>query len=254
MASKPMRKATTKAMSEQLSFDLPVRAALGRDDFFISPSNALAVALIDAPHSWSNHKLLLVGPNGSGKTHLAHVWAVQTGAQLISATDLVESAVPELLQTPIVVEDAEQIAGDKILETTLFHLHNLAQAEAKPLLITAQTAPQRWALALPDLASRLQAILIARLDPPDDTLLTALLMKLFADRQLNPAPDVIPFLSRRIDRSFAAAQAVVASLDKAALAAKRPITRAFASATLDKTPTHAPHSRMSETAQDPDAS
>ncbi len=221
-------------MSQQLSFDLPARSALGRDDFFISPSNALAVALVDAPQSWSNKKLLLVGPEGAGKTHLAHVWAAQSGAQIIPASHLVESAVPNLLHTPVVVEDVDRIAGDRALETTLFHLHNLATADGQPLLLTARSAPQRWALSLPDLASRLQAIQIAQLDAPDDTLLSAVLMKLFADRQLMPAPDVIPFLTLRIDRSFAAAQSTVAALDKAALDAKRPLTRTFVSSMLDK--------------------
>lgn len=221
-------------MSMQLSFDMPTRAALGRDDFFISPSNALAVALIDTPHSWSNGKLLLVGPQGSGKTHLAHVWAAQGGAQIISAAELREDAVPQLIQAPIVVEDVDKIAGKHEIETALFHLHNLVQAENQPLLITAKNAPQRWDLSLADLASRLQAIQIARLEAPDDTLLRALLMKLFADRQLNPASDVIPYLALRIDRSFAAAQNVVETLDNAALDAKRSITRVFVAATLDK--------------------
>ncbi|WP_085310308.1 HdaA/DnaA family protein [Planktotalea arctica] len=221
-------------MPNQLSFDLPARLALERDDFFVSPSNALALALIDAPQNWSNGKLILIGPKGAGKTHLAHVWAAQSGARIIDARMLDEAAVPALSQGPVVVEDADLIAGNKALETVLFHLHNLAQAEGQPLLITAQNTPQRWPLGLPDLASRLHAIQIAQLEAPDDALLTALLMKLFMDRQLNPAPDVIPFLARRIDRSFAAAQQIVATLDKATLDAKRPLTRAFASAVLDK--------------------
>lgn len=242
-------------MPEQLSFDLPARAALGRDDFFISPSNALAVALIDASQSWSNGKLLLVGPEGAGKTHLAHVWAAQSGAQIIAATDLVEAAVPDLLRTPVVVEDIDQIAGQRGLETVLFHLHNLAAAEGQPLLLTARSAPQRWPLTLPDLASRLQALQIAQLEAPDDTLLSAVLMKLFADRQLNPAPDVLPFLTKRIDRSFAAAQNIVAALDKAGLDAKRPLTRAFASAVLDKlAPERTLLSELEETKADDDAS
>ncbi|MEP5153863.1 DnaA/Hda family protein [Planktotalea sp.] len=228
-------------MSEQLSFDLPSRAALGRDDFFVSPSNALAVALIDAPHSWSNGKLLLIGPEASGKTHLAHVWAAQSGAQIISAADLSEDAVPDLLATPIVIEDVDAIAGQRPIETALFHLHNLSAAEGQNVLLTARSAPPRWSLSLPDLASRMQAVLIAELDAPDDTLLTALMMKLFADRQLNPAPDVIPFLAKRIDRSFAAVQRIVAALDKAGLEEKRPLTRAFASAVLDKFPPQASH-------------
>jgi chromosomal replication initiation ATPase DnaA len=229
-------------MSTQLSFDLPARTALGRDDFFISPSNALAVAMIDTPDTWSNGKLLLIGPKGSGKTHLAHVWAAQSGARIISALTLQEDDVPDLLRTPLVIEDIDQITKDHALETALFHLHNLAQAEGRALLLTAKFQPQHWGLTLPDLASRLQAIQTATLEAPDDTLLTAVLMKLFADRQLNPAPDVIPFLALRIDRSFAAAQQVVAALDKAALDAGRAITRAFASAALDKIREDSAHS------------
>ncbi|MGH1577544.1 HdaA/DnaA family protein [Planktotalea sp.] len=221
-------------MSQQLSFDLPMRTALGRDDFFVSPSNALAVSLIDTPESWTNNKLVLVGPEGSGKTHIAHVWAAQSGATIVPALELNEDMVPSLLRSPVTVEDADQIAGNRDLETTLFHLHNLAQAEGQPLLITARKPPQRWAISLPDLASRLQALQIAQIEAPDDTLLTVLLMKLFADRQLNPAPDVIPFLAKRIERSFTAAQSIVSALDKASLEQGRPLTRAFASATLDK--------------------
>lgn len=221
-------------MAQQLSFDLPARAALGRDDFFISPSNALAVALIDAPESWSNGKLMLIGPEGAGKTHLAHVWAAQSGAQIVQARDLSNVDVPGLLQAPVVIEDSDEIAGLPEHEKTLFHLHNLAQAEAQPVLFTARKPPQHWPLILADLASRLQALQIAQLDLPDDTLLTAVLMKLFSDRQLNPQPDVIPFLALRMDRSFAAAQKTVTFLDYAALEAKRPLTRAFVASALDK--------------------
>lgn len=221
-------------MAQQLSFELPARTALGRDDFFVSPSNAMAVTLIDAPHSWSNGRLMIVGPEGSGKTHLAHVWATQSNAQIIAASDLTEDMVPSLTKSPVALEDVERIAGERARETALFHLHNLAAAEGQPLLMTARSAPQRWPLSLPDLASRLGAIQIARLDAPDDTLLTALLMKLFADRQLFPAPDLLPYLTRRMDRSFGAAQRLVAKLDKAALEAKRPITRSFAAEVLDK--------------------
>jgi chromosomal replication initiation ATPase DnaA len=192
-------------MSTQLSFDLPARAALGRDDFFISPSNALAVAMIDTPDTWSNGKLLLIGPKGSGKTHLAHVWAAQSGARIISALTLQEDDVPDLLRTPLVIEDIDQITKDHALETALFHLHNLAQAEGRALLFTAKFQPQHWGLNL-------------------------------------PAPDVSPFLALRIDRSFAAAQQVVAALDKAALDAGRAITRAFASAALDKIREDSAHS------------
>lgn len=221
-------------MAQQLSFDLPARPALERDDFFVSPANALAVALLDTPTSWSNGRLLIIGPEASGKTHLAHVWAAQSQAQIIEARDLTEDDVPRLTQDPVAVENADRIAGTRAIETALFHLLNLAAAQRQPLLITARSAPARWPLSLPDLASRLEAMQSARLEAPDDALLSALLMKLFADRQLNPAPDVIPYLARRMDRSFSAAQDLVGAIDSEALAQKRPITRAFVAAVLDK--------------------
>jgi len=221
-------------MAEQLSFSLPSRPALERADFFVSPSNALAVALIDTHTSWPAGKLVLVGPQGAGKTHLAHVWAHSTGAQIIAAQQLTEAQVPALATGSVALEDADRIAGDAGLETALFHLHNLMAAEGQPLLMTARSAPPHWGLTLPDLASRLGAVQNAALEAPDDALLAAVMMKLFADRQMRPAPDVIPYLSRRIDRSFAAAAETVALLDREALAQSRDLTRAFAAQVLDK--------------------
>lgn len=215
-------------MSEQLSFDLPARAALGREDYFVSSANALAVALIDALHNWPNQKLILTGPKGAGKTHLASVWAQQSGARIIAARDVADADIPALATGPIAVEDIDVIADDHRAQTALFHLHNLAAAEGQPLLMTARAAPQRVPYTLPDLASRLQAAQIAEIGAPDDALLSALLMKLFADRQINPAPDVIPYLAKRIDRSFAAAQDVVSRLDRASLDRGKSLTRAFA--------------------------
>ena len=220
-------------MSRQLSFDLAVRPALGREDFFVAPGNALAVALVDGWPDWPSGKLLLIGPEGAGKTHLAHVFAAETGARIVEATALARAEIPALVATPLVVEDAHRIAGDTAAQDALFHLHNLALAERVPLLLTARDEPHRWGLTLPDLASRMQGTQTARLEPPDDALLGALLMKLFADRQLLPAPEVIPWLLRRIERTFAAAQEVVARLDAAALDAGRPITLPFARRVLD---------------------
>lgn len=220
-------------MEEQLSFDLPALPALGREAFFVSPSNALALALLDQPGNWPNGKMALIGEPGSGKTHLTSVWAAQTGARVIAAADLPGSDIAALVQGPIAVEDIDTIAGQLEAETALFHLHNLAAAERHALLVSARLAPQQIAFALPDLASRLQAAQIATLEAPDDALLAAVLMKLFADRQINPAPGLVPFLVRRIDRSFAAAQALVEQLDRAALAEGKPMTRALASAVLN---------------------
>ncbi|GAW33268.1 chromosomal replication initiator protein DnaA [Roseovarius sp. A-2] len=221
-------------MAQQLSFDLPVRPALGREDFFVSPANAEAVAMIEGWQGWPSRKLILAGPAGAGKTHLTHVWAALSGAQVIAARDLPDADIPALAQGPVAVEDARQIAGDRAAENALFHLHNLTLAEGHALLITARGAPHLWGLTLPDLASRMQGTLLSELRAPDDALLSAVLMKLFADRQLSPSPDTIPYLARRIERSFEAARDIVAALDARALAETRPVTRSLAARVLDK--------------------
>jgi chromosomal replication initiation ATPase DnaA len=221
-------------MARQLSFDLPVRPALGREDFFVSPANAEAVAMIEGWQGWPSRKLILAGPAGAGKTHLTHVWAALSGGRIIGSHDLPAADIPTLAQGPVAVEDAHLIAGDRTAEDALFHLHNLTLAEGHTLLVTARTAPHLWGLTLPDLASRMQGTLLTELRAPDDALLSAVLMKLFADRQLSPSPDTIPYLARRIERSFDAARETVETLDRAALAQGRAITRSLAARALDK--------------------
>jgi chromosomal replication initiation ATPase DnaA len=222
-------------MPRQLAFDLPVRAALGRDDFFVSPANAGALAMIDAPQGWPQGKLLLIGPRGSGKSHLAEVFAHDRQAMILTGADLFELAEPP---DAVIVEDAESVAGRH--EELLFHLHNRMAARDGLLLLTASAPPGQWGLRLPDLLSRMQATAVARLEPPDDALLGAVIVKLFADRQVQVPPTLIPFLVGRIDRSFAAAQAMVAALDARALAQGRPVTRAMAGELLDSGPVRAP--------------
>ena len=219
-------------MSEQLNFDLPTKPALGRYDFFVSPANALAVALIDTWADWPQGKLLLYGPEGSGKSHLAHVWAAQSGARIVKAAMLKEEEVPPLASTHLAVEDVHEILGDMAAETTLFHLHNLALSDGRKLLFTGQGAPKTWGFALADLQSRLTGTHQVALTQPDDALLLAVLAKLFADRQISPRPDVIPYLVGQIDRSFIAAAEIVDCLDQGSLAEKRNLTRAFAAQVL----------------------
>ncbi|MEP1768642.1 MAG: DnaA/Hda family protein [Sulfitobacter sp.] len=220
-------------MALQLGFDLPVRTARGRSDFLVAPSNAMAVAMIENWRNWSGAKMVLSGPAGAGKTHLTHVWADAAQARIISANSLHEDAVPLLAQSSIAVEDVTQIKDDPAAQTALFHLHNLVLAEGHSLLLTGEGAVAHWGLTLPDLVSRMQGALEVSIDAADDALLSAILVKLFADRQLMPPPDVIPYLLNRMDRSFAAANRVVAALDRESLARKRPITRALASVVLD---------------------
>ena len=221
-------------MTKQLILDLPKRTSLGRGDFFISQSNALAVALIEDFENWPNRKHILYGAKGSGKTHLSHVWANAAEATVISAAELSNYDVSELAQTNIVVDDLDQFAGNMDIEQSMFHLHNLLAAQGNFLLVTGRTDPGKWQLSLPDLASRLQGTRAATLADPDDSLFVALLAKLFADRQLFPAPDVLQYLLTRCDRSFEQAQVIVDQLDRQALAEHRNITRRFAAEVLDK--------------------
>ncbi len=215
-------------MAQQLGFDLPVRTARAREDFFVSPANAMAVAMIESWQTWPSRKLLLIGPPGAGKTHLAHVWAQAADARIVPASGLAQADIPALAQGPIAVEDADRIAGDRAAEEALFHLHNLGLAEGHSLLLTATRAPQHWGLSLPDLQSRMQGTQSATLQPPDDRLLGAVLLKLFADRQVAPSPEALNHLLRHMTRDFDTARAVVAEIDRTALAEKRRITARLA--------------------------
>ena len=219
-------------MTEQLILNLPVRTALGREDFFVAPSNAMAVAMLDNWRHWPAGKLLLTGPEGAGKTHLAHVWAQTTGARILSADRPTPEQVPDLVTGPVAIEDVPRIAGDANAQRALFHLHNLMRAEAQPLLLTARGTASHWTMSLPDLQSRLQGTQQIALDLPDDNLLGAVLAKLFADRGLIPRADVIPYLVTRIDRSFEAAAQVVDHLDRVALREGRALSRGFAARVL----------------------
>ena len=215
-------------MPHQMKFDIPARPALGRGDFYVTESNAVALGLVDTWPEWPAGKLLLVGPHGSGKTHLAHVWCTESGGKMIASRDLAQADVPALCDGPVCIEDVERVAGDPAAEEALFHVHNLALSNGQTVLMTAATTPSSWTMNLPDLASRMIATTVAKLTPPDDILLSAVLAKLFADRQIVPLADVIPYLVRWMPRSFAAAGQVVAHLDKAALGTPKGVTRSLA--------------------------
>lgn len=216
-------------MTRQLTFDLPNAEAMTRADFFVSPSNALALQTVDGWEGWPGRKLVLVGPEGSGKSHLVQIWAALAGAEVIAAGALATADLAALAGRAVAVEDADRVQG---AEAQLFHLHNLVTT-GEHLLLTARTPPRDWGLTLPDLASRMQAAQVARIEAPDDALLSAVLVKLFADRQVAVAANLIPFLVSRMPRSVGAARALVAALDARALAQGRPITRALAGEVLD---------------------
>ena len=217
-------------MAEQLTFNLPVLTALGREDFFVSDANALAAERLEHPETWPNGKLVLTGPTGAGKTHLAQIWATTHGSEVIGATSLATRDIPAQASS-LAIEVPENM--DATTEEALFHLHNHMLAQRLPLLLVAREAPARWRLKLPDLKSRMEATDVVQIAAPDDALLSAVLVKLFTDRQIQIAPNLIPWIIARTERSFAAIQATVAALDAAALAEKRAITRPFARRVLD---------------------
>jgi chromosomal replication initiation ATPase DnaA len=213
----------------QLALALAHDESFAREDFLAGGSNADALKLIERWPDWPDRVLALVGPEGAGKSHLAAIWAENTGARRLSARALGETDLLHALATgALVVEDV----GSDLNERALFHLINLVREEEAYLLITARSAPGRWSVALPDLASRLRVIPAVTLTAPDDALLRAVLLKLFADRQLGVDESLISYLVTRIERSFAAARAAVETLDHEALRLKRAVTRALAADVL----------------------
>ncbi len=210
----------------QLAFALPYTEHLGRDDFLEGPANAAGLALVDSWPDWPNRVMLLVGPEGSGKSHLAAIWAERAGARSISAHALTADEVPVALATgALVIEDLKSSAFN---ERALFHLLNLAREDAASVLITTREQPSALQVELRDLRSRLRAIPAVSLLPPDDQLLRALIVKYCADRQLIIDEAVVGFLANRIERSYAAARQAVELLDTEALRQGRPVTRALA--------------------------
>ncbi len=218
-------------MTGQLTFDLAGKAGYAREDFFASPANALALEAVGRWRDWPQAKLLLIGPQGAGKTHLAHVWALEAEAVLCQGAALVAADLPA--GQSLVVDGADEVAGDPAAETALFHLHNMVLQGGGRLLLTASTPPRDWGLQLPDLASRMSATDVARLEPPDDALLSAVLIKLFADRQIAVPPSLVAYLVTRMERSVAAAAGLVADLDRVSLSTRRPVTRSLAVELLD---------------------
>jgi chromosomal replication initiation ATPase DnaA len=208
----------------QLALALDHAESYARDDFLSGSGNAAALTLIESWPDWPANAVALIGPEGSGKSHLASVWAEVSGARMTSGRALRQNdLLSELATSALVVEDAA--AAD---ERALFHLINLAREEESFLLFTARTAPTLWPVAIADLASRLRALPVVSLQAPDDAMLRGVLMKLAADRQLELDESVVRYLLSHIERSFAAARAAVVALDNEALRQGRPVTRALA--------------------------
>lgn len=219
-------------MTAQVPLPLSLPQSYRRADFVTAPCNSAALALLSQA-ALPAGKLVLTGPEGAGKTHLLHIWALDHGAQVLAGKSLARADIPHLAQRSVAIDDADHLQSvGPAAETALFHLHNLLAERGGQLLLAARTPVRDWDLTLPDLHSRLQAAAHVTLGAPDDTLLAAVLSKHFADRQVRVADNVIPFLLARITRSLAAAQQVVALLDSEALARAKPITRALAAEVL----------------------
>jgi chromosomal replication initiation ATPase DnaA len=211
---------------KQLTLELPLEPRFGREDFLVSPSNERAYALIERWPDWPDTILLLEGPKGSGKSHLAAIWAAQSHGWTVDAFEVGTDRVPHLVSNgALVVEDLHSAGGD---EPALFHLLNLARERRAYVLITTAVAVGELPIRTPDLKSRLRLAPSVSLDPPDDALLRAVLVKLFVDRQLVVDTTVVDFLALRIERSLAAAAETVAALDREALSRGRRITRPMA--------------------------
>ncbi|MGO4525045.1 DnaA/Hda family protein [Microvirga sp. 2MCAF35] len=219
-----------REMPKQLAFDLPLDPRFGAEDFLVSPSNEKAYGLIESWPDWPDTILLLVGPRGSGKSHLASIWATNARAWTIDASGITQDKVPHLVSNgALAIEDMDRGERD---EAALFHLLNLARERKASLLITCETPPDCWSLRTPDLLSRLRLAPSVSLEAPDDALLKAVLVKLFVDRQLVVDTSVVDYIALRIERSLAKASEFVALLDREALSRGRRVSRAIAAEIL----------------------
>src|SRR5208282_5497419 len=221
-------------MTLQLPLDLPHRPGLGEEDFLEAPSNEKALAMVRLWPDWPQKTLLLTGPHGAGKSHLAAIWARRAAARTFFVRDLTLELLPALVrEKALVLENADESSGR---EAEMFHFLNLAGESGLDLLIVARKKPDLWGLTTPDLLSRLRRAPHVAIEAPDEVFLRAMLVKLFHDRQIRVDESVIDFLSLRLERSFEAAQKIVAALDREGLARGRPITRPLAAQLLNESP------------------
>jgi len=216
--------------SGQLTFDLAQRPALGAEDFLISGSNRAAADIVDLWPDWPHASVVVVAPPRAGKTHLANVWRLKSGAARLEAKALSEADIA-LATGALLVEDLHAGIGD---ERALFHLLNLVREHKLSMLLTSRQPPGELSVGLPDLRSRLRALPLVTISLPDEALLKGVLVKHFADRQLAVEPHLISYIALHVEQSMEAAAAVVAEIDRAALAAHRKVTRALAAEVLGR--------------------
>ncbi len=219
----------------QLALDFDFRPAFTGEDFLVAPPNEEAVGWLDAWPGWPGPALVIFGPEGSGKTHLAQVFRSISQAVMVGAADLLESTPPNYLgdAPAAVLENADDVLGQG-LEEAVLHLYNHVQETDRHLMLTARMPPARWDIGLKDLSSRLNAATQAGIGAPDDVLITAVLVKQFADRQLKVDGEVISYMLARMERSFAAARHLVETIDALSLAERRNITVPLVREVLEK--------------------
>lgn len=213
---------------QQLALDLPLVSGSDRDDLVVTPSNAQAVAFVDAWPRWPGPIAILAGPVGVGKTHLAAIWAQNANAEFLKPSSPNDLPVPE--HANFVIED---ITANNFDPVWLFHIVNLVQASKGSLLLTSRQWPSDWGIQLPDLLSRMKLAHLVELGEPDDDLLRGTLMKLFSDKQLTVDLSVIDFLVIRMERSLASAQKLVFQIDQLSLASQRPVTKPLVAEALN---------------------
>ena len=221
-------------MTDQLSFPQPKKVSLIKENYFISKANCYAVSVIENWEVWPSQKLILFGPKASGKTHLSNLWAKDVGATVLEATNLMEEQISRLGNTPVVVENIDKIQRNRPIELILFHLHNLLASEKKNLLMTSRLLPGRLRFTLEDLQSRVVASALARIEPIDDELLSAILVKIFADRQMFFPDKLLSYVLPRIDRSYTALHTFVEELDYRAMSENRPVGKELVRDILQK--------------------
>lgn len=213
------------AKPTQLPFDLALTPGYTRDELVVTPANAAAVAMIDRWPDWPSTAVLLAGPAGAGKSHLAEIWSDRAQALRVPPEAIGEDVVlAATAGRPLLIDGVD----GSLDETGLFHAWNAAREAGGHILLTSRRFPAAWRVKLPDLASRLKTATIVEISEPDDLLLTAVLTKLFADRQVQVEPHVVAFIANRIERSLATAMQIVDRLDAVAMARKTRISRALA--------------------------